>query len=429
MRILFVSQYFPPEPGAPAARTYDNCKRWAARGHEVTVLTAFPNHPEGRLHPGYRMKFFAKETLDGIEVARSWIYLAPNKAVAKRCMNYLSFMVSAIVNGVRVGKKDIVVATSPQLLCGIAGYLISRLKRVRFVLEIRDLWPDSVVAVGAVNGGPLIRILEGVERWLYRKATGIVALTESFKAAIGNKLGSTAKIVVNTNGVDVSLFREREKNFELTPDIQDLKYKFIVSYVGTLGMAHSIETVLKAAQKLQSLPDVHFIFVGEGAQKSNLEKMSKRLNLRNVRFLGRKTWQETAQYYANSDLCLVTLKKAALFKTVIPSKLFEIMAMARPIILGVEGEAKRIVEASGAGVCVEPDNPDELAEAIRVLHGNPEELRQMGQKGAAFVREKYDRDILCRQYENHLLAFSSKNAFEDSSVSAGSLATASARSA
>jgi glycosyltransferase involved in cell wall biosynthesis len=396
MRILFVSQYFPPEPGAPAARVSELTRAWAKAGHEVTVLTAMPNHPTGVVPPEYRGRVLVKEEVDGVEVVRTPIYATANKGKVKRSIGYASFAASATAWGQLHAKRvDVVIATSPQLLVGAAGRAIALLRRVPFVFEVRDLWPESVVAVGALAADhPVVRALEVAEMHLYEAADAIVLVTDAFRARLVERGVDAGKLHVVKNGVDLARFSPASR---ATPLREQLGFgdRFVAAYVGTHGMAHALDAVLDVAKKS---PDVAFLFVGEGAERARIEKRSKDEGIANTVFLGSLPRDRMNEVYATADVCLVTLRKTELFTTVIPSKIFEIAAMGRPILLSVDGEARAIVERSGGGEFVPPEDVDRMVAAIARLAGDPARAAEMGRRGRAFVTREFDRNALATDY-------------------------------
>lgn len=397
MKILFLSHYFPPEVNAPASRTYEHCKRWVKLGHEVTVVTCAPNHPRGKVYDGYRNRLFQREEKDGIRVVRLWTYVTANEGFLKRTLNYVSFMVSAVAASPFLGRHDVVLTTSPQFFNGLAGYFVSRLKRMPWVLEIRDLWPESILVVGAIKNRAVIGTLEYLEMFAYRKADRIVPVTDAFKRYMVGKGVAAGKIHVVKNGVDLEFYHEADGPNPLAEEL-DLQGKFVASYVGTHGMAHHLETVLEAAQLLRERKDIVFLLVGDGAEREKLLALKARLQLDNVIMLEQQPKQRMPQLWQCSDASLVLLKKSELFKTVIPSKIFESMAMKRPILLGVEGESRELVQAAGAGLAIEPENAAELAARIAELADKPELCRAIGESGRKFVAENFDRTVLAARY-------------------------------
>ena len=398
MHILFLCHYFPPEVNAPASRTYENAKRWVRAGHKVTVLTCHPSHPGGIIYPGHRNSVHAWEEIDGIQVLRVGTYLSANKGFVRRTSNYVSFMFSAVLQCWRVKDVDIVVSTSPQFFCGMGGYFVSRLKRRPWVLEIRDLWPESIIAVGAITNRRVIGILEGIESFLYRKADRIVSLTNAFKRHIMARGIPEEKIDIVTNGADLERYVPGDRMNDARKELGLDESVFLASYIGTHGMAHGLSTVLRAAKRLDGEPGIRFLLVGDGAERERLLQEKEELGLSNVIMLGQQPKERMPQFLAATDACMVLLIKSELFKTVLPSKIFEAMAMGRPIVLGVEGESRELIEEGGCGLCIEPENDAELAEAILKLAKNPDMARDLGKKGKRYVASRFDREILAMEY-------------------------------
>jgi glycosyltransferase involved in cell wall biosynthesis len=401
MRVLFLSHYFPPEVNAPAARTYEHCRRWAAAGHDVTVLTCVPNCPDGVPFAGYRNRLRRQvEMIDGVRVVRVWTHLAANRGTFRRTANFVSYLASAGVASLRLPRPDVVIATSPQFFCGWAGVLVSRLKRVPFILEIRDIWPESIEAVGALRNRPLLRALTNLERRMYLAADHIVTVGEGYRTNILGKVNVADRIDVITNGVDPDSFRPRDRDLRFRHH-WDLEGKFVVSYVGTIGMAHGLEVVLEAARQLRARgrDDIRFCLVGDGAARADLEEQARRDGLDHlVRFTGRLPREQMPDVMAASDACLVHLRGKELFNTVIPSKIFEAMAMGRPIIMGVRGEARDIVLRAEAGIEMEPDCPHSLLAAVEALADQPALASELGRSARDFVLEHYNRDRLAERY-------------------------------
>jgi putative colanic acid biosynthesis glycosyltransferase WcaI len=398
MRILFISQYFPPEMGAPAARTYELARRWVARGAQVTVVTAVPNHPSGIVPERYRHGACFEEQVDGIRVLRTWIYAAPNRGFWRRSFSYVSFMLSSILQAHRrAGPADLVIATSPQFLVGVAGWITSRLRGVPFVFEVRDLWPDSIAALDVLHEGLLLQFLRRLEMGLYRQAALVVGVAQSTRTELVRRGIDPAKIVIVPNGADGQVFRELEKYNGIRENL-GLGRKFVVSYVGTHGMAHGLETVLECADRLRSHEDIAFLFVGDGARREPLEAMAERLDLGNVRFVGVQPRERIPSFIATSDVSLVPLRRKPLFEKVLPSKIFEIMGCARPLILGVDGEAREAVEAADAGLCVRPEDPQALSDAILQLYRDPHRAAELGRNGRTYVQRHFSRDRLADHY-------------------------------
>ena len=404
MRILFLTHYFPPEVNAPASRTYEHCKRWVEEGHKVVVLTCVPNHPKGKLYPGYKNKFFQKEKIDGIEVYRIWTFLAANKGFLKRTLNYLIYAKLAILVSPFLPKADVVISTSPQFFCGLSGFFVAKIKRATWVLEIRDLWPESIVAVGAIKNKRIIKFLEWLEKFAYKNADGIISVTDSFKRHMIAQGINPDKIAVVKNGVDLSLFSPIPKKNEFSKPL-GISDKFVVSYFGTLGMAHGLKVVLEAAKKLENNSDIVFLIVGDGAEREHLLRLKDEMKVKNVLMLPQVEKSKMPLLWGASDVSMVLLKKDDLFKTVIPSKIFEAMAMKKPIILGVEGESQEILRKSEAGICIEPENADELAKAVLKFYADPSLVKSMGENGRVFVEKNFSRDTLANDYLRFIETF------------------------
>jgi glycosyltransferase involved in cell wall biosynthesis len=337
------------------------------------------------------------EDIDGIRVFRVGTLLSANKGFGKRTLNYLSYMASAILFSPLVKGVDVVVSTSPQFFCGLAGFFVSTGKRVPWVLEIRDLWPESIIAVGAVRNRTVIRFLESFETFMYRRADRVVALTNAFKRHIAGRGVPFGRIEVIKNGADLDRFRPMPRDNAFR-SAHGLTGKFVASYVGTHGMAHSLDTIFRAAELLRGDDRIVFLMVGDGAERENLLKEKDRSGLDNVVMLPQQPKERMPEILAASDASLVLLKKTDLFKTVIPSKLFEAMAMERPIVLGVEGESREIVEEGDCGLCIEPENATGLADALGRLASDPGLALRLGRNGRMFVTRDYDREVLAESY-------------------------------
>ena len=348
MNIVFLTHYFPPEGNAPASRTYAHCKRWVAAGNDVTVITSAPNVPNGIVYDGYKNRLWPQhEVVDGINVYRVWTYVAANSGGTKRILNYVSYLFSAVLCFLFFCRRpQLLVATSPQFFCGCAGSICSWLKWCPFLLEIRDIWPESIVTVGALKKNSLlVRILERLEKWMYRSANHIVTVGKGYRENVLSKVDIGDRISVVTNGVDLDVFSPQEPSAEFRQQ-HGLSDHFVCSYVGTIGMAHGLSVVVRAAKILKSMKrnDVMFCLVGDGAQREQVKKDAIESNVNDmIRFTGRLPKSDMPMVLASSDCLLVHLKKTDLFATVIPSKIFEAMAMERPLVMGVQGESADIV--------------------------------------------------------------------------------------
>ena len=365
MRILFLTDNFPPETNAPATRTYEHCLKWIDMGYKVTVITCFPNFPKGKVFEGYTNKLYQKENIDGITVIRVWSYIAENNGFVKRIIDYISYAVTSFLFGLFL-KTDLIIATSPQFFTAISGRMLSIFKRTPWVMEVRDLWPDSIAAVGSMNkSSKPFKVLKKIEHHLYLSASKIVVVTDSFKKYIIKEHQiKPEKVGVFKNGVIINNFKKPKPNDVMTlKESLGLKNKIIISYLGTHGLAHGLKFILESISKISN-PDLHFLFIGDGAEKENLIKYSKTLHLKNFTFLESVTKSEIPLYIEISDYSLVNLKKSDEFKNVIPSKIFENIAMYKPILLGVEGESKKLIDEYEVGVCFQPENKESFFSAL-----------------------------------------------------------------
>jgi glycosyltransferase involved in cell wall biosynthesis len=398
MKILFFSHYFPPEVNAPANRTHEHCREWVKAGHEVHVITCVPSHPLGMPFKGYRMKWYQRETIDGIEIHRVRTYLAANCGVMNRTLNYLSFITPAVWRATRLGTFDIIIGTSPQFFCAVAAAVAAWAKRTPWVFEVRDLWPDSIRAVGAARRYMPLRLLERLELRLYRAARTVVCASQSFVENLESRGIDPQKLHFVPNGVDPTVWisgSRADGRAALGVAAEDI----LVSYIGTVGMAHDIGTTLDAAAVLQTTrPDIRFAIVGDGAELPALQRRAEALALTNVVFTGLVPRDRIPHYLAATDVSLITLRRSDTFKMVLPSKMFEAMAAAKPIVLAVEGEAKRTLERAGAGRAVAPGDSLALCAAILAFADDAELRRRMGAAGTGFVAREFSRAAWAHQY-------------------------------
>lgn len=399
MKILFLCQYFPPEMGAPSARTYEHARYWVQEGHEVTVVCGLPNHPDGIIPPEYRGKWLVRENWDGIRVLRGWLYATPNRGVLKRSIAFFTYMISSILVAIFfAGKCDVVVATSPQMLCGLAGYIVSLLKWRPFVLEIRDLWPAQIIDLGVIRNPFLIKLLSGLETFLYRHARAIVTIAPAMSREIAQRGFDENKIFTIPNGINEEFFKPTEGGKKIRQEKGWDISKTVMLYIGTMGLSQGLETILQVAEKMKDNPEVLFVFVGAGADRERLISLAKEKGLTNTEFYPPVKKQNMPDWYSSADICLVPLKKRNVFRYNIPSKMFEIMACERPILLGAEGQAREILEESGAGIAVEPENVDAYISALMEMLQHPELREHSGKKGREYVLTHFTRRENAKKY-------------------------------
>lgn len=399
LHILFLTDNFPPESNAPASRTYEHCREWVRAGIRVTVITCAPNFPKGKVFDGYRNRLWHKEQMDGIGVIRVWSYITANEGFIKRILDYQSFMLSATLMALFVRDVNLVVGTSPQFFTACAAYLVSRIKQIPFVFELRDMWPESIKAVGAMNESSIAyRWLECLEIFLYRKAGRIVTVTHAFRNALMRRGIDGSNIDVVTNGVDLSHFVPQVKDRNLLEQLK-LQGMFVAGYIGTHGMAHALETLLEAAALLQEMhiaQNVRLLFLGDGARKSELTAKANAMGLRNVLFLESVPKREVVRYWSVLDVAIIHLRKTELFTTVIPSKLFECMGMGIPVLHGVAGESADIVNRESVGEVFEPENAQQLVAGLLRMRDQPSAYASFRQNGLAAAR-RYDRKHLAME--------------------------------
>ena len=390
MKILFLSDNFPPEVNAPATRTYEHCKEWVGMGAEVTVITCAPNFPKGKVYAGYKNSLYHVETMDGIRVVRVWSYIVANKGFFKRTLDFISYSITSFLAGLFM-KTDVIIATSPQFFTALSGRTLSFWKRKPWIMEVRDLWPESIKTVGVMKASPFIRYFEWEERKCYQSARCIAVVTDSFRCKLMERGIDAKKISVVKNGVNRDLFFPMEKDQELLQDL-GLKGKIIIGYIGTHGMAHKLDFILQCASHLKDISNFHFLFLGDGAERDKLLKLKNELGCENVTMLESVPKQEVKRYISILDVSLINLKKTELFTTVIPSKIFENAAMGIPILLGVKGEAQCIIENYGAGVCFEPENETDFINKLTTLL-TPEVYNKC-KSGCLKLAEDFDRKKL-----------------------------------
>lgn len=398
MHILFLTDNFPPEVNAPASRTYEHCREWVARGEKVTVITCAPNFPKGIVFAGYRNRLWQSEFLDGIHVVRIWTYIAANEGFLKRTLDYVSFMVTATFASLFIRKIDLVIGTSPQFFTACAAFNVGGLKRVPWVFELRDIWPESIKVVGAMKSPVAIRLLEVIEMFLYRHASRIVAVTHTFKEILIRRGIEARKIDVVTNGVDLKNFFPQERDVALVRSL-GLDGCFIAGYIGTHGLAHGLDTLLDAAQLLGQTPEtrnIRILLLGDGVKKAELMKRAQDMGLQNVIFLDSVPKTQVARYWSVLDVSIIHLRKAELFGSVIPSKLFECMGMGIPVLHGVAGESADIVIREQVGMTFEPENPRQLVNQLLIMRSDRQRyltLRNNSLKAA----KQYDRQHLAER--------------------------------
>lgn len=400
--IVFVTPYFPPEVGAPQTRIAGMASRLVKMGHRVSVLTTLPNYPSGVVPPAYRHRSRRREVYEGVVVLRVWSYIGPNQGFFRRILAQLSFGCLAGLLGARaVGRPDILIVESPPLFDAISGHVLSRLKRCPAIFTVADLWPEAAVQMGILHHRLAIWLAERLERFAYRHAAAIWALTDGLRQALVQRGVPAERVFVIPNGVDTARFRPQSK----LAARQELGWgeQFIVLFAGTLGLAQGLETVLEAAEHLRASPDIQIILAGEGATKAGLQAEAERRGLKNITFLSSQPHERIPVLIAGADVCLASLRKLPLFEATLPVKMYEAMACGRAIILAAEGDSCRLAgQEARAALCVEPEHPEALAQAILYLRDHPEAAQQLGERGRAYIEAHFDRDLLAAALERQI---------------------------
>jgi len=362
-------------------------------GAKVTVVTTQPNFPAGRVFPGYCNRLFQREWMDGVEVIRVWSYITANEGFVRRTLDYMSFMVTGFLAALFLRRPHVIVSTSPQFFTACAAWVLSVFKWRPFVFELRDLWPDSIIAVGAMRESAAIRLLKRLEYFLYRRAARIVSVTQSFKTVLSGNGIPAEKIAVVRNGADLAGFTPGAKPEDLLERLR-LQGRFVAAYIGTIGMAHGLGTILDVAERIKARQDIAFLLLGDGAERAALENRARERGLDNVIFAGSAGKADVVRYWRLADAALVLLRDRPVFRHVLPSKMFEAMATQTPIILGVLGESAELLEAAGAGIVIQPESTEALERAVLQLAADREAAAEMGRKGRRCVEIEFDRDKL-----------------------------------
>src|SRR5438093_2350791 len=396
LRVVLLTHYFPPEIRAPQSRLYELAARTVASGHEVTVLTTFPNYPTGVIPDSYRRRFRVEEKIDGIRVIRTWVYATPNRGFLRRLLNHLSFALSSLTAASRLGHVDVFFVESPPLFIGLAALTFQRLKRAPFIFNVSDIWPQSAVELGALKNRLAIRLAEWLEMHLYLKAARISVVTPGMLERLVARGVPRERMALLTNGVDTLVFRPAQPNIELARRLGLGEYKVFL-YAGTHGMAQGLDTVLEAARRTRNT-EVLYVLAGEGAEKEVLMQQARSQGLDNVRFLPNQPKREMPDLINLAYSSIVPLKRLDLFRSALPSKMFESMAVARPIVASLWGEAADMVEFARCGIVIEPESPEAMAAAVERLAADPRLAHELGENGRRYVEKNFDRETIARRF-------------------------------
>lgn len=402
LKICLLTEYFPPEPGAGSTRAYEHAKVWKNLGVDVLILTCMPHYPTGIIPDKYKNKILVKEKIDNIDIIRTFTYAAASKGLIKRSIAYFTFMISSVIQGISSLKNmDYIIATSPPFSIGISGWILSKLKRIPLIFEVRDMWPDSLIQLEQLKNKYLIRLLEFSEKKIYSSSKYIVSVTDSYCSLIEQKGVDRSKIKVIKNGVDTNFFKPIQKSENLLL-LHNLSEKKIVSYFGNFGLSQPIGLIIELAKLFKSNNKIHFLLIGDGERREQILNKIEEYKLNNVSILKTVNKNDLLRYYSISDLMMVPLKNIPLFKTVIPSKIFEIMAVGKPIVFNVDGEARKIVEEANAGVYVDFYDVKTTGDKIVTLLNDKDRLEKYSKNGRAFVIKYFNRQSLAEFYINLL---------------------------
>ncbi|OFY83769.1 MAG: hypothetical protein A3F72_07260 [Bacteroidetes bacterium RIFCSPLOWO2_12_FULL_35_15] len=399
MKILILTQYFPPEVGAPQNRLFELAVRLKQKGAEVTILTAMPNYPQMEIHKEYQGKFYKFEKMEGLNVHRSWIYVSKSKGILKRLVNYFSFVkTSAWIGMFKLGKFDYIICESPPLFLGMTAYFLKKIKGAKLIFNVSDLWPESAEKLGLVTNKFFLRSATRLEEFLYRKSDLITGQTQGICKNISSRF-SDKKVYWLPNGVDLNYYNSdtvvtnwrKENNFS--------KDDFILLYAGIIGHAQGLEVIIHAAVKLKDHSNIKFVLLGSGPEKEKLQLLKQTLKTENVFFFDAVTKKEMPSIVSAIDVAVIPLKRLDLFKGAIPSKIFENLAMKKPILLGVEGEAKDLfIDEGKCGLAFIPEDASDLVSKTIDLFTNRNELDQLGENGYKYVEKKFTRDRIANNF-------------------------------
>jgi len=402
LKILFLTQYFPPEIGAPQARLFELARGLKNKGHEITILTAFPNYPGGKILAGYKLRAVQEEEMEGMRVIRTWIYPSHSRSFVKRLFNYFSFVFSSMFFGAfKLGRQDVLVCETPPLFLGISARFLSLLKGAGLYLYVSDLWPDSAVELGMLKNKLLIKLSKSLELGLYRRSLKVIVVTDGIKKIIETHTFTKDKVFTVTNGVDLKVFNPSDKTaarktLGLPPD------KFIIMYSGNHGLAQNLTTVLKCAKKTIKNPALLYVFAGDGVEKPLLQELKEKEGLTNVVFLKSFPKKEMPLVLSAADAALIPLKDLKLFEKALPSKMFEMMSMTVPLLMGVKGEAAEVVKAAGCGINITPEDENSMEKAILDLYNSKELREEMGRKGREYAKTHFSREAIINLFERLL---------------------------
>jgi glycosyltransferase involved in cell wall biosynthesis len=396
MKLLILTQYFPPEVGAPQNRLYELALRLESKGIDISVLTAMPNYPQMIVHKEYKGKCYCKEDMNGLKVHRSWIYVSKSKSIIPRLLNYFSFVFSSLWFGLfKIKKQDVLLVESPPLFLGITAYLLSRAKGAKMIFNVSDLWPESAEKLDIIHNKTLLSLATKLEEFCYRKSSLITGQTQGIVRNINTRFPNK-KVYWLKNGVDIKFYDVNKTLSESNAWRKANGYSdedFILFYGGIIGHAQGLDIILNAAKILEYKPGIKFVMLGSGPEKERLLALKEELKLNNLEFYDAVPKSKMQEIIMDMNATIVPLKRLDLFKGAIPSKIFENLALKKPILLGLEGEAKELfIDEGNCGLSFEPENTEDLVKQILVLYNDPELSKQLGENGLKYASENFNRD-------------------------------------
>ncbi len=408
MKALFFSQYYSPEINAPAHRMSFFAKHLSKKGDDVTVICEPPNYPERELFEGYENKWRSINQEDGVKVVRSWVHITKKKTFIPRIINYASYLISSFFAGLHED-PDVIFVTSPPFPALASAWLLSKIKRVPLVLDIRDIWPDSAVSVGMMNKGLLFKFLQWWEKKFYKSAEKIVVNAKGIGKRLTKEKGVPEdKIKFLPNGAEIEMFDPQAQGKKLNQEF-NIKNKYVVLFTGLIGLAQDPEVIVKAANILKNEKEIFFLIVGDGPKRKECLELIDKYNLENIIMPGSYPREEMPKFVARADACLATHKKDDLFKDVIPSKIFDYMAGARPIIINSQGEGVRIVKEAECGINIPPASPQEMADAILNLYHDFAKARDYGKNGRKYAEKNFAKKKIAEKLHDLLESIKDKD--------------------
>ena len=401
MNILFIHQHFatPNEPGG--TRHFELAQHLIKKGHKITFICSTVSYLTGMCSSKHNGEFLVCENVDGINIIRTHNFSGLQESFKKRIISFLTFMVLSAIGGLFVRKTDVVIASSPQIFVGLSGHFLSKIKRVPFLFEIRDLWPKFAIDIGVLKNPLLIKLSVSLEKYIYKKVDYFIINSPGFYDHLEKSGIERKKIFLVPNGVDTKIFSPSDKHNWVRKEL-GLNEDFVVLYSGAHGLANSLNTVIESARLLHCQSDIKIVFVGDGKEKRHLVQLGDKYKLNNVIFVDAQPKRKMPDFCNAADVCLAILKKLDSFKTTYPNKLFDYMACGRPTILAIDGVAREVLERARAGEFVEPDNPQQLASTILKFYNNRDLIKEYGINARIYVEEHFDREKIAEKFNNIL---------------------------